>query len=77
MAYSILDTVSSTSLICEGIQHNEFAVQHISLLHSPSPPAHLGSAGPDVHYTLSAQGDLLWKGVLYVPDHTNLRLLLL
>ena len=77
MASFILDTVSSTSLIREGIQHDEFAVRQISLLHSPSPPAHLGSAGPDAHYTLSAQGDLLWKGVLYVPDHTNLRLLLL
>ena len=52
-------------------------MRQISLLHSPSPPAHLGSAGPDAHYTFSAQGDLLWKGVLYVPDHTNLRLLLL
>ena len=71
------DSASTHILIWEGIQHNSFAQQQISLLYCPQLLSHSHTPTSEVHYTLSKVGDLLWKGSLYVPDHLNLRLTLL
>ena len=68
----VLDTASALVLIREGIQHDPFAQQQISLLYCPQLPSHSRAPTSEAHYTLSEVGDLLWKGSLYVPDHLNL-----
>ena len=68
----VLDTASALVLIREGIQHDSFAQQQISLLYCPQLPSHSRALTSEAHYTLSEVGDLLWKGSLYVPDHLNL-----
>ena len=73
----VLDTASALVLIREGIQHDSFAQQQISLLYCPQLPSHSRVPTSEAHYTLSEAGDLLWKGSLYVPNHLNLQLTLL
>lgn len=77
LASVILDLASSLSLIREGMQHNEFATCQILLLNMPTPHQYSTSPQPEPHYSLTAAGNLVWKGALYVLNYRSTCLTLL